>query len=477
MSQNFEWRSEEDDGWEEIVERPKTAVAPNRRRYWVILTLLVAAVAGGIVLARQINRQLAATTAAIEIDVLATHNLLRDAAYRQDVELFITGLSGRDPAWVDAQQRLVQEETFLARPAFGLIPAGGEFHAVTHADLTLSSDLTTAEFSYEEPYQAAHGGSETITLRQTAVYRRGQTNWLLIPPEADFWGETTTITGTHVIAQFPARDTAVVQRLVQDLDVKIDELCRYPGLDCSGELTRLVQFSTNPALLADLQDERVLWQRNAAHLHLPTPTLVGIPVDEAGYALLRRAYANHVLTAVASNLLDYHCCQGQLSYRALLDKLLSDVGVRTWPLTPADYAQLLHGAETLDDALTYARQLWDVSLPVSLREDGWQRVYALTAFALASGGGDALSLTPGDAFVDWIRPFTDYPADFVDAPCCRHRGYGCNLFTGRRRLRCQHYRCPCLRKRCGWRVWARCMATTWCGRNCAWWKMGFRWSR
>lgn len=411
MSKNFEWRSDEDEGWEGDVATLTTAVAPRRRRYGLLLLLLLLVAGGGVLLARGFNQRLVSATSAIETEVLAVHNLLRDAAHRQDLELFITGLSGRSPDWVDAQQRLVQEGAFLARPAFGLAQAGGSLRPITAAELTVSPDLLTAELTYEEQYTAAD--DQPVTLRQTAVYRSGRTNWLLTPPDAEFWGEMVTITGTHLIARFPARDTAVIERLLPDLDAHVGELCRTPDLACPDGLALTVQFAVNPALLAVLQDERVLWQQDVTWRQLPTPTLVGLPMDETGYALLRRTYANWVLTAVVTEIVDYRCCQGQLYYRALLDKLLSDVGARDWPLTDADYALLLAEDVALDAALVEVRRLWEAPLPTALQQDAWSQAHALVAFALTTGLASPLELTPGEEVEKWAGPFTVRNAHLV----------------------------------------------------------------
>lgn len=418
MPPNFDWHSEEEGAeWEEETAVSRSG-SRNHHRRWLIPLLLALGIVGTFLL-HKANQQIIETTAAIEDDVLSMHNLLRDAASRQDLELFITGLSGRDPKWVDAEQQLVQQGSFLARPAFDLTVSVADLQPVVSATITLSPDLATAEFSFDQQYQTRDdaGFTRTVTLRHTDIYRRGVNHWLFAPPDAEFWGKWLTTTGTHITLQYPERDAALAVRLLQDLDTKIDDLCRYPGLDCPDDFALSVQFGTKPVLLADLQNERTLWHAQVGRLYLPTPTLVGIPVDDAGYASLQRGYANQVLTAVVSDLVDYTCCQGQLYYHALLDKLLSEVGVRRWPLTDADYDLLLNAGTNLTTALVQVRQTWDMPLSAALAQDEWQQAYALVAFALTSEPTIATPtmLVPRDQVDEWIRPFTTDNPVFADS--------------------------------------------------------------
>jgi hypothetical protein len=83
-----------------------------------------------------------------------------------------------------------------------------------------------------------------------------------------------------------------------------------------------------------------MW-RGGSEVVMPTPTLFGRPQDEAGYRALSRVYAARVVSAAAANYAGWQCCGSHMVfYGALLDALLDRLGLKPWPLTTADYAQL-----------------------------------------------------------------------------------------------------------------------------------------
>jgi hypothetical protein len=205
--------------------------------------------------------------------------------------------------------------------------------------LDFSPDLLSAELVTSQAYTFTlpNGTLQSTTLQQMAVYRRGSQRWLYAPPESDFWGITADYERDAVTAVYPLRDETLVQRLAIDLEQILGQLCRtLDGIDCPADLSVRLNFSPDADALLELADPRSLW-RGGSNVTLPTPTLVGLPVDEAGYQALLRGYARQMVTAVVTELVDWQCCQGAPFHQALLDYELAQLGLATWPVTQADY--------------------------------------------------------------------------------------------------------------------------------------------
>lgn len=122
----------------------------------------------------QLDRRSTAAQARLTTDVAASHATILDAAQRSDGELFVSFLSGRDPDWARAQERLVRRGGFIDRSAFDLhwTPA-----APVSPTVTLAPDLRAAELTVPQAYVAeiGNGLTETVLLQQTAFYRQGPT--------------------------------------------------------------------------------------------------------------------------------------------------------------------------------------------------------------------------------------------------------------------------------------------------------------
>jgi hypothetical protein len=112
---SFEWRKDEDEGWEEqvpvlvVVARP----SPPYRLYFTISVIIL--LVGGLIL-WQLNRRAQATALSLEAQVFSSLKVVQQAARRQDRELFEAVLSSRDSVWANAQQALLQSERPAAFP-------------------------------------------------------------------------------------------------------------------------------------------------------------------------------------------------------------------------------------------------------------------------------------------------------------------------------------------------------------------------
>ncbi|HEX6386320.1 MAG TPA: hypothetical protein VF177_16735, partial [Anaerolineae bacterium] len=355
---------------------------------------------------------IAEAAARVEVDVLSVHRVVRQAAQQQDVELLMTMLSGRDPRWTEAQKALAAGGLLFGRSSFGFETAPAADFAATKTGsitVTLSADLKAAELTWLEPFVVNRGEAniETVRLAQTAVYRQGARSWLLSPPEREFWGEWEQVQGAYTTLTYPTRDEQVARRLVHDLDAAIVRVCtRLEGITCPANLGLRLRLETDTeSLLAVHNVETMLMSGRS--LTLPTPTLVGLPIDEAGYQALVRGYAIHVVSALITDLVEYECCQRDIFYMALLDKQLSQLGLRPWPLTQADYDGLLdHHYSRGDMNVVWTRASFD-----SVDDTNRRRLYTVVDFVLseaapqATAAGMQRRLDEADSYWTWLRFF------------------------------------------------------------------------
>lgn len=373
---SFDWQTEEEGAWEEQVwqDEPETAVPPSRPWLTIVLIAVVVFAAGAFAY-RQINQRLDETTTAVESDIFAAHNLLSRAAADQDADLGKTVLSGRDMGWSRIQSDLLSGGLFYEYPGLDLrLPDGEAAYAPLFRederfiDLVLSPDLNEAELIYARDFLAlTDNGLKVVTLQQTAVYRRGETRWLLSPPLEQFWGDWQTHELENLTFIYPQRDEEIMQEIIAGLQTVWQESCDLlPELDCTANVQ--IRFDTDAESLLESANPANLYDGNL-RLDLPTPSLVGVPINNDGYEALRIAYGANLVSALIGNHLAYDCCRQAPIYQAMLTYQLSELGLAEWPVTEATYAELARSGVHTEMLYPYWNST-DFSLVQD--EDSWQ---------------------------------------------------------------------------------------------------------
>ena len=329
---HFDWHTEEG-GAPQRSPPDESRPASGRLVATVLLAALLLALASyGIW--RQVESGVAAAEKSARESVRAAHDLAERAAAEGDEELLVSLLSGRDPAWAAAQKKGRGSEllfSYRAKP-FGLRPTGEG----SVKNVEFDPELLEATVSAEQSYVVTHttGLTERIVLRQTHLYRQGAGRWLLSPPAEGFWGERRTTYGKRLTLAFPERDEGIARRLARDIDEKLGEMCATMSeLNCPTGFVMTVDLSVDPA--SSLAVEQI--PSASTELALPTPTLVGLPVDEQAYQALLRGYAARVAAAGITALVEYDCCRRVLFFQAALDWQLYRLGLRGRPLTLPRY--------------------------------------------------------------------------------------------------------------------------------------------
>lgn len=288
MPVHFNWRTD-DEAADQPSGAPAGAGQGRRRLLWAALTLATIIAALLTWQFRRAQRQ----EELIEADVGAGYQVWLQAVLRNDLELFLSQLSDGNSAWQDAQQQLFLQQRLLNRQEFGLTYTSGSGGQVAAVDV--APEWQTARLFADYTYTADEG--QSVTLQQTYVYRRHDNRWLLTPPTDQFWGNQQSVSRPGLVASYPQRDAQLVERLLRDLDSDLHQRCaeRQPDIaSCLSDLNLKLRFGTDPLLLGPFRDPYTPFFRDGEFL-LPSPTLVGIPRDEASYDALYRGYMARVL--------------------------------------------------------------------------------------------------------------------------------------------------------------------------------------
>jgi hypothetical protein len=367
---SFNWDTEEN--WDEIPTTEKPPTPKKRSLLPYIILLLVVFLIAGWIMTRQLQERVEEVDADVIGDVTSSWQLVRQAHGSGDVELFVTLLSGRDADWATNQQLMFNEGVLFERDGLGL---GWQSEASQVISATTSPDLIETTLLVAENYtvEIGNGVTETVQLHHHEVYRLGQERWLFAPPTDEVDSTLLRWESRYVTVEYPAEDGVLGEKLGQDLDAKIQEVCGR--LDRATGSFSCDNFQTTVRLVLE---PSVLWEdRNRVDgvFLMPAFSLIGMPADEKAYQAIFRAHAQPILSRLLTDASGYTCCQQQQLFEALLDRQLAQLGVKPATLTTADFRQLLDSPLTPRD-LSY---LWDGQ---SLAETDALYAGILTAFLL-----------------------------------------------------------------------------------------------
>lgn len=311
----FEWKTG-DDEWADGAEADPgpAAAAPSARfsRLWAGLGLLLLAcvvIGGAGLLYRQVDSRVTAVTDSRHAEIIAADRLLLEAAVTHDDELFASLIAARPRAWPEDQLRLLSRHLWLNRAPLGLwLDAEAALNpgpAITDTEVILAPDLTLAEVKTPLPYLTVDGQGkiQPFALQRTAVYRLQDDSWLLVEPDDEFWGEYEHAERPYLDLVAPEREFPLAAQLADDLSALVEEVCAHPEVGCPPDFMLQLRLSREPERMLTLYptirlSTVYLGQHQTTRLSLPSPTLVGLPLDEAGYQALLRGYGTHVSLAL-----------------------------------------------------------------------------------------------------------------------------------------------------------------------------------
>lgn len=305
----FDWKSGDDEWVEEgtaVTAAPSSRFRLKARGVLALLVLALLVVSGLLLAYRRVETQVTAVTHSREEEIRAADRLLVETAVAGDNDLFTAFLS-RSPEWTDAQIRLQTRGSLFDRPPMGLWLDtradlfAGEFLSATQ--FLFAPDLNSAELRMPMPYVTLDeaGQMQPLLLQRTAVYGLQNNGWLLAEPDKTFWGDYVHEERPYLDLITPTRDREIAARLADDLNDWINRICN--DINCPNQFALQLRLSNNPNSLLDIYSPirlstTYLGGQQTTRLSLPTPTLVGLPLDESGYQVLLRGYATHLARAL-----------------------------------------------------------------------------------------------------------------------------------------------------------------------------------
>ncbi len=337
MTDPFDWQTEDEGEWPEDSTAGSSANSGRNWRRWLLIFIpLIFLVGAGVYW--QAQQRVERAKSARETDILSSYGLIREAAEQRDVEVLTALLSGADLNWARAQQDLAQNGWLWERDVFGLNREPGSLEVV---DFTFSPELNSAEITTEETYVLNSGVevSQRVTLRHTDVFRSGA-RWLWAPPKNEFWGGLASgrATGEFITLIYPQRDKEIAEKLLGDFDRLIKDLCKQSDY-CSSNIKIQIHFSNEPEDLKTTWDNYVQYGYQSELIHLPdgrlsmtlpTPTVVGIPVDALGYQAILSGYGRLIAGTLFNDFLAADCCGNSSMRQAVIRSMLQQVGLFPW---------------------------------------------------------------------------------------------------------------------------------------------------
>jgi hypothetical protein len=318
MTNDFEWKTE-DDSFEEEGGADLIGSAPVVRRKWgrwhwgmvggILLVVLVSFIAYS-----RLEKRAETLSNQLQDDVLSVHQLVVETAVSRDTDLFQTFFEQPSSRWANNQTELIARDLYFNRAPMGLwlngSPQMTTTRTITNAITQFTPNFQTVTVQIEQPYltRSQDGDFAEIVLLNTAVYHQTNTTWQLATPKNAFWGETITTETAILTGHFPARDADTAMKLTTHLNALLVFSCGHHDFHCPKDLKIDLHFATNTESMLMLNRQYELASRYSSQfgrrfsLTLPTPTLVGLPVDEAGYQALYRGYGAQLLAALITNL-------------------------------------------------------------------------------------------------------------------------------------------------------------------------------
>ena len=418
MSQKFDWRSEDDEKWEVEDGRnePGKSTRITRRRWLLLGTVALLILSVGLLSYRQLGRYLNETGLEVEQEILSSNDLVLNAASEADPEILSSLLSGRDLIWAEGKLAILEAGLMFDRGPFGVEWQSEELPI---SEVTISPGINSADVVTHLEYSLASGQGylETITLKHFLHYRWSNNRWLLSPPAGDYWGPANLEEGYYLSIGFPDRDSTIGKRLAIDLEGILAALCHLDNVNsCSWELPLQVRLVADPASIVQFSEPESRLAGTLS-LELPTPSLYGLPDDEAAYQALYRSYGERVVSAVVAAQIGWQCCEHPLIYQALLDQQLSRLGLIPWPLTADHYRR------ALNEPLNFGDRLWADWHPTEVRLGTEDAIlahllieYIVSEWYTGSVIDLQRSLMRGRTFTEWLEIATQ-PTDmqaFVD---------------------------------------------------------------
>ncbi|HSH05346.1 MAG TPA: hypothetical protein VLL52_22715, partial [Anaerolineae bacterium] len=298
MTTNFDWQTDENDAWGEPI--VNTTPPPPRRWHPLFLFILLTLLATPFTIFLAYQLTLRRTYNTHQNAVIAVQTYLHDGL--NDPERLAPLFLPDDKRWFNDQTDILTANLFLDRHQLGL--TWQTANLTPPPTINFNPNYTQATFTLTHQYQTPQ--QQTITLNQRHTYQRRQGQWYYTNPYPDeTWGDWVNLEYDNLLIVTPQRDQEISQRLANNLHTLLLDLCQNEHLNCPHNHQLQIRFDndTNSLLHLDEYFARLRLRSgfNQFNLKLPTPSLVGLPTDEASYQALYHGYASWIAGVLISN--------------------------------------------------------------------------------------------------------------------------------------------------------------------------------
>lgn len=300
--ERFEWQTEE----EGPLAAPSETEGAGKRYSLKAVAIVAGLLIVAFVIVWQMGRQAAAEEETVREDVKAAFGIWKTAIDRRDEDLLDTLLMAAEAEWTATQRELLASGKSLDRSGIGLalVESGREVDDES-LEIDVSSDWRAAEISFPTIYRPLTEQAEfdKVRLTQTVMLAREGSRWLLRRPEEDFWGEWHTLAGKIAEVSFRERDADFAERMLDDLDRDLGEICSNMAEadTCPAETKVNVRLESDAGiLLRRIEPDSPAFAGKT--FVLPTPTLAGRPFDDVSYRALYTIYTRPILATFEASI-------------------------------------------------------------------------------------------------------------------------------------------------------------------------------
>ena len=243
--------------------------------------------------------------------------------------------------WARMITNQIAKHTLYQRPFLSL----SQITETASPILTLDADLTQAQIQTRLTYTVTPVAEldESVDLIHTTFFQRDENGrWLLTSPSPDYWGKTKQYQGAFINLTYPEQDETIVLPLARQFDDILLRLCSpLRAADCPPVIT--LEMVTTPGLTLETVMIGQPWLPDEP-LIMPTPSLIGLPINPVGSRMLLRGYAQPFADYVLDVLIPVQEAQYKVLNPAIRRQILVESGLLNWPLAelePDDFAGVL----------------------------------------------------------------------------------------------------------------------------------------
>lgn len=352
MASRFDWLSDDENSWEPELSDSSSESTRRRKglRSRFSLALILIVLLSSIILLGGLKYKVSNTNDRITADVLAAHNLVKQAINTGDVDLFDTVIYSNYENWHRMQIELFQHQLLVDRDSFGLVSSLNSLAELEEypTKVNLSPDLDSAEVVDYQPYLSQMVSTEPtqILLERSSFYRHNGEGWIMAPTRGqdDYWGEWLKVRLGPLRITYPARDKDDIERLGEELAALVQQVCAQESIKCPVDFTLRLLFARDPSSLLRLNDNyRTLGLSSgydAYRIVLPTPSLIGRPTDESSHQALYRGYGSWIAAILVNR---YGLERGE-DVEQLMTSYMKDWGLIPPPMPKPPTSQIIRNS-------------------------------------------------------------------------------------------------------------------------------------